>query len=81
MADVVIVDAETGEESARPMTLAETRQREKDSADDAAERAKDAARPDPNAEFRAALEGATTVAQLRDALLGTTGPGAQPRSR
>lgn len=37
------------------------------------------AAPDPDAEFRKALEGATTVAQIRDALLGKTGPGAEPR--
>lgn len=35
--------------------------------------------PDPDAEFRKALEAATTLAQIRDALLGKTGPGAQPR--
>lgn len=35
--------------------------------------------PDPDADFRTALEGATTVAQLRDALLGKAGPGAQAR--
>lgn len=40
-----------------------------------------APQPDPDAEFRTALEGATTVAQIRDALLGKVGPGAQPRSR
>lgn len=35
--------------------------------------------PDADAEFRQALEAATTVAALRDALLGKTGPGAEPR--
>lgn len=34
---------------------------------------------DPEAEFRAALSAATTVPQLRDALLGKAGPGAQAR--
>lgn len=34
---------------------------------------------DPEAEFRKALEAATTVAAIRDALLGKTGPGAEPR--
>lgn len=34
---------------------------------------------DPEAEFRAALTAATTVTQLRDALLGKAGPGAQAR--
>lgn len=37
------------------------------------------ARPDPDGEFRAALAAATTVTQLRDALLGKAGPGAQAR--
>lgn len=37
------------------------------------------AKADPDAEFRAALTAATTVAQLRDALLGKAGPGAQAR--
>lgn len=36
---------------------------------------------DPEVEFRKALEGATTVAQIRDALLGKVGPGAEPRGR
>lgn len=31
-------------------------------------------------EFRAAVEGATSIAGLKEALLGTSGPGAQPRS-
>lgn len=35
--------------------------------------------PDTDAEFRAALTAATTVTQLRDALLGKAGPGAQAR--
>ena len=35
--------------------------------------------PDPDVEFRAALTAATTVTQLRDALLGKAGPGAQAR--
>lgn len=35
--------------------------------------------PDPDAEFRAALEAATTVAGIKAALLGKTGPGAQAR--
>jgi hypothetical protein len=34
---------------------------------------------DPDAEFLAALEAATTVTQLREALLGKAGPGAQAR--
>lgn len=34
---------------------------------------------DPEAEFRKALEAAMTVTQIRDALLGKTGPGAEPR--
>lgn len=38
-----------------------------------------APKTDPEAEFRKALEAATTVAQIRDALLGKTGPGAEPR--
>lgn len=37
--------------------------------------------PDPDAEFRAAVEAATTLAALKAALLGATGPGAQPRNR
>lgn len=40
-----------------------------------------AADPDPDAEFRTALEAATSWQTLRDALLGNVGPGAQPRSR
>lgn len=36
--------------------------------------------PDPDAEFRAAVEGATTLAALKAAILGSTGPGAQPRN-
>jgi hypothetical protein len=35
--------------------------------------------PDPEADFRKAVEGATSLAALKDALLGTTGPGAEPR--
>lgn len=35
--------------------------------------------PDPDDEFRAAIEGASTIADLKAALLGTTGPGAEPR--
>lgn len=38
-----------------------------------------APKPDPDADFRKALEAATTVAAIRDALLGKTGPGAEPR--
>jgi hypothetical protein len=38
-----------------------------------------AAEPDPDAEFRKAVEAATSLAALKDALLGTTGPGAEPR--
>lgn len=34
---------------------------------------------DPDAEFRAAVENATTLAALKAAILGRTGPGAQPR--
>lgn len=34
---------------------------------------------DPQAEFRKAVSAATTLAALKDALLGTTGPGAEPR--
>lgn len=37
--------------------------------------------PDPDVAFREALTAATTVAQLRDALLGNAGPGAQARNR
>lgn len=40
-----------------------------------------APKPDPDAEFRKAVEAATTLAALKAALLGSTGPGAQPRSR
>lgn len=35
--------------------------------------------PDPDDEFRAAVEAATSIADLKAALLGTTGPGAEPR--
>lgn len=35
--------------------------------------------PDPDAEFRAAVEAATTISALKAALLGHTGPGAQAR--
>jgi hypothetical protein len=35
--------------------------------------------PDPEAEFRQAVEAATSLAALKDALLGKTGPGAEPR--
>jgi hypothetical protein len=38
-------------------------------------------RPDPAAEFRKAIEAATSIADLKAALLGTTGPGAEPRRR
>ena len=34
---------------------------------------------DPDAEFRKAVEGSTTLAGLKAALLGATGPGAEPR--
>lgn len=34
---------------------------------------------DPDDEFRAAIEGASTIAELKAALLGTKGPGAEPR--
>lgn len=37
--------------------------------------------PDPDVAFRAAIEGATTLAALKAAILGSTGPGAQPRVR
>lgn len=36
---------------------------------------------DPADEFRAAIEAATSIADLKAALLGTTGPGAEPRQR
>lgn len=36
---------------------------------------------DPNVTLQKALEGATTVAALRDVLLGKTGPGVQARIR
>lgn len=36
---------------------------------------------DPVEEFRKAVEAATSLAALKAALLGSTGPGAQPRSR
>lgn len=36
-------------------------------------------RPDPDDEFRAAIEAATSIADLKAALLGTSGPGAEPR--
>lgn len=35
--------------------------------------------PDPDAEFRAAVEAATTLSALKAALLGSKGPGAQAR--
>lgn len=35
--------------------------------------------PDPQGEFRKAVEAATTLAALKAALLGTTGPGAESR--
>lgn len=35
--------------------------------------------PDPDDEFRKAVEAATSVADLKAALLGTAGPGAEPR--
>lgn len=35
--------------------------------------------PDPDGEFRQAVEAATTLAALKAALLGSTGPGAEPR--
>jgi hypothetical protein len=38
-----------------------------------------AAEPDPDAEFRKAVEAATTLDALKAALLGTKGPGAEPR--
>lgn len=34
---------------------------------------------DPDAEFRAAIEAATSIADLKAALLGAKGPGAEPR--
>jgi hypothetical protein len=34
---------------------------------------------DHDAEFRKAVEAATSLAQLKDALLGKAGPGAEPR--
>jgi hypothetical protein len=34
---------------------------------------------DHDAEFRAAVEAATTLAALKAAILGSTGPGAEPR--
>lgn len=34
---------------------------------------------DPDEEFRQAIEQATSVADLKAALLGTSGPGAEPR--
>lgn len=37
--------------------------------------------PNPQDEFRKAVEGATTLAALKAAILGSTGPGAQPRGR
>lgn len=57
---------------------------------DAPDSAKDAARAavaghtpllrvDHDAAFRSAVAAATTIAQLRDALLGNAGPGAEPR--
>lgn len=36
---------------------------------------------DPDDEFRAAVEAATSIADLKAALLGTTGPGAEARHR
>jgi hypothetical protein len=35
--------------------------------------------PDPEAEFRKAVEAATSLDALKAALLGSTGPGAEPR--
>lgn len=35
--------------------------------------------PDPDDEFRTAIEAATSIADLKAALLGTQGPGAEPR--
>lgn len=35
--------------------------------------------PDPDAEFRAAIQAASSIADLKAALLGTKGPGAEPR--
>lgn len=35
--------------------------------------------PDPNDEFRRAVEVATSLADLKAALIGTSGPGAEPR--
>lgn len=37
--------------------------------------------PNPQDEFRKAVEAATTLAALKAAILGSTGPGAQPRNR
>lgn len=37
--------------------------------------------PDPDDEFRKAVEAATSIADLKAALLGTVGPGAEPRQR
>lgn len=35
----------------------------------------------PDDDFRAAIQAASTLAELKDALLGTSGPGAEPRRK
>lgn len=68
MGDVVIKDCSTGQRTVRPMTAQEQAQRDADVAAALAREAAEAARPDPVAELVAAVDAATTVAGLRNAL-------------
>lgn len=68
MADTVIVNATTGQVEQRPFTAAEQQQRDADVAAATAARTAEAAKPDPVVELVAAVDAATTVAGMRNAL-------------
>jgi hypothetical protein len=84
MANVVIVNAETGEQEHRAMTPEEQTQRDKDAVEAAAlaQAEQDAAakRAADEQAWRDAVGKATTVDQIKAALLGTNLP-AQPDVR
>lgn len=84
MANAVVVDATTGEVEERPLTAEEQTQRDADAQAEAdREAAEEQARADEQAAAQAwqdALSEATTVAQIRDVLLGVGLP-AQAETR
>lgn len=76
MSTVVEHDIRTGKTVERPMTQPELDQAERDRLTAEQQAADEAAAPDPDAALVAAISSATTLQQLKDALIGTGRPSA-----